>query len=485
VAEHGAAILSTDVAVTPTRDPSNTEEVFVVVVKSPPNPGTYGADFSLQIEGQAARTVRVDFTFDPVPSVDSGLHSKRITLRRVPRFFGAPPDVQQVDLVQNGDGDVRVRSATVSRMETTTGNVLPIGAVAALIPHSKSPAHPLLELRLNPTGSAVKAGQYSGALTVGIQDQARKIEIPVDVLAKDGPWGASIVLAVGFLAALLFGWWTAKGKPFREVLDAAGRLQAEVKSKWYLQADDRTEAIDSVESALRRLEWGSPPPEIQKLLLDVQNLLASRRTDAQNLVNQKIKSLLDAVRAPGPGALVRGDLEKRLQATAVRLERGEYKNVREAGTEVAAITGHVDRLEKITADFDGLSPERKESLRIPLDEAKDLDSMQALLLGRAVPETAGFAMVEPARKAAASPSEASQFTIRRSFVVNVARVVIALVTAVFVLVVGFVTLYLKNSTFGADTMDYVTLFLWGSTVEAVRGQTAGFEGLKAIVKKSP
>jgi hypothetical protein len=40
----------------------------------------------------------------------------------------------------------------------------------------------------------------------------------------------------------------------------------------------------------------------------------------------------------------------------------------------------------------------------------------------------------------------------------------------------------KSDTFGADPMSYVSLFLWGATVEAVRGKTVTLTSLKTITE---
>jgi hypothetical protein len=57
---------------------------------------------------------------------------------------------------------------------------------------------------------------------------------------------------------------------------------------------------------------------------------------------------------------------------------------------------------------------------------------------------------------------------------------VALFTYLFVLLVGWLSIYLKNDTFGADPSNFITLFLWGAKVEAVRGKTVHLTALKAI-----
>jgi len=65
------------------------------------------------------------------------------------------------------------------------------------------------------------------------------------------------------------------------------------------------------------------------------------------------------------------------------------------------------------------------------------------------------------------------------------KAAIAVIAFLFVLAVGWISIYMRSDTFGANPMDYITLFLWGATAEAVRGQTLSLTGLKAIVKEKP
>jgi hypothetical protein len=483
VAEHGAVILSTDVAVTSVRAANDTEEVFTLAIKGPPRAGTYRASFPFQIEGLATRTIHIEATFDPIPSVDVGIHSKILILRLIPRLDGkARPDIQQVDLIQNGEGQFRIQDAALSRMETSTGRVMPSGVIAAV----KAPGQHPVQVQLQSNVGSVVAGEYTGALTINIENQPRKLEIPIKALVKDSPAGPLGVLVLGFLVAILFGWWNDKGKGLREVMETGDRLQREVQSKRFLQADDRTDVMSLLGDALRKVESGWPAAEIQKLLLDVQTLVSNRQMAGLRLVAERLEPLISDVRLPGPGALVREKLETHLKAAKERLEGGAYKSIDVARSEIEQISGDVDELKRISAEFAALPAERQAALRDALDNAESLDAMAGALTNRLPLEGAAQRVLgRELAQATAGPFDALRFRIRKRLVVNTARALIAAITVGFVLVVGFVTLYVKSPTFGADAMDYITLFLWGSTVETIRGQTVGFEGLRHIVETRP
>ena len=44
---------------------------------------------------------------------------------------------------------------------------------------------------------------------------------------------------------------------------------------------------------------------------------------------------------------------------------------------------------------------------------------------------------------------------------------------------------MESVTFGADVMQYVTLFLWGATVETVRGKAITMQELQGIIPRRP
>jgi len=50
-----------------------------------------------------------------------------------------------------------------------------------------------------------------------------------------------------------------------------------------------------------------------------------------------------------------------------------------------------------------------------------------------------------------------------------------------VLGVGWISLYVKSPTFGADPSSYVSLVLWSAATEALRGKALSLTALKAVV----
>jgi hypothetical protein len=56
-------------------------------------------------------------------------------------------------------------------------------------------------------------------------------------------------------------------------------------------------------------------------------------------------------------------------------------------------------------------------------------------------------------------------------------IILAITLYLFTLAVGYITLYAKTPTFGADLENYLTLFLWGVSVNIVGAQAID---LKAI-----
>jgi hypothetical protein len=495
VADSGVVILASNVNVASTQR-ETTRETFRVTVSGATRPGHYTGKLEVRPEQGAPKEVELDVTVMPAPAVEPELSSKSLSLSLQPpwsdvAFVGRP----QVDgaaaaklplyLVQNAEGEAWVDSARVLAMVRADGGRLPDQAIRVasttplLVTGKDSSA-----VQVEAGGINLEPGEYTGTLALWVRDQDKPIQIPVKLRVKDGPLIAFALLVLGILAALLFTWWNADGKAKHDLVKALEVLAQDVREGGELQALERDAAMEGIAQAMQAIEAGAPAAQAQALYDQVKTFMAERRAAADMLLEEikllryRLKSLSEE-----PGRTLRERLESQLEQAEGKVLRGEHARLEDAEDPLEALRSAVEDFASLVNRFKEVAPDKRDSVRQQMDAATTATELRQALRDGGLEVLAAARGLSYDMRAAAPETAASdrvRLSLKRRLQLSLGATAVALLTYLFVLAVGWISLYLKNDTFGADLMDYVPLFLWGATVEAVRGKTVGLTELKAI-----
>jgi hypothetical protein len=260
-----------------------------------------------------------------------------------------------------------------------------------------------------------------------------------------------------------------------------------------LQADERDEAFKLVKQAMEAVEAGEPFAEAKKKFDAAQNFITAARAEADKLINEVLEPLWQETKGLVPGENIRAGFLKKLEELKKSIVQGQHQNLKDArellenkSSGLKAKIGYfrvfVDKLNAAEIPDD-----KRETATEAFDRAETvMDLRQALSdAGVEPPPLERGKSFEPDRKApsGSADSDRLELSLKRRWQLYGGGIVVMLVAYLFLLAVGFITLYAKSATFGADPMDYVYLFLWGSTIETVRGGTIDLTSFQTIVKE--
>jgi hypothetical protein len=475
-------------------------ETFTVTIGGATRAGHYLGRLGVRPEQGAGKAIDLDVTVLPASTqVDAEVNSKSPILAArqgwldLP-FAGSPPSKGDVTaklpiyFVNTAGSDAWVEYARVLGMLATGGGALPSGAVRVVsqpsLPVSGKDGKPL-EVGVAPAN--VDAGEYKGTLEVKVRNQETLLQLPLTARVKHGPLVPLLTLVLGILAALLFTWWNADGKATHDLVKSLEVLEADVREGRGLQAEDREEASRLIAAAMQAVEARAPFTDVKAKADAAQKHVADGRAAADQLLSQTLQPLREKaetrVEGRSPGARLRQELTGELDRVEKSVREGGYARLKDAEDRLAelrpgieAFAAIVDKLREVPAD------KRDEVVR-QMDAADTLTALRQVLLDAGVAEVPpagrGRSFVIDTVETEAAPV-LPRLGLSRRLQLSLGAAAVALITYFFVLAIGFLSLYVKNDTFGADPMSYVSLFLWGATVEAVRGKTVTFTGLKTI-----
>jgi hypothetical protein len=253
------------------------------------------------------------------------------------------------------------------------------------------------------------------------------------------------------------------------------------------QVYDRDAANDLLRRAVGSVNDGDPYAHAKQYLDGAQAVLTSARAAADALLKETLDPLSERVDALGAGKKVREDVAAELDQIRRRVVDGRYSKLEEAKRALTdpnvGAKAKIDTFENLVKAFEALPNEKQREVAAKMDEAATLSEIRQVLIdaGAALPAPRGglsFSFTPSVPVALAQPFH---LTLRRKLQLSLGALAVTLILYLFVLVVGWISLYIKSTTFGADPMSYISLFLWGGAVEAVRGKTVSVTGLKAIV----
>jgi hypothetical protein len=182
---------------------------------------------------------------------------------------------------------------------------------------------------------------------------------------------------------------------------------------------------------------------------------AVRDEEGQNAIDERLKEFEDYVKSEveeiGKKLEELGDLESDIADAKDKTPDVKRKLEKDRADLLANVTqGALDSLDAAEAGVQAI---------------RDALAPSAALVGDA-----------QAAKALRTPTPEQAFD-RFELRIRVGTVLVMLLAYIFALLVGWAALYLTNQTFGASPTDYLTLFLWGATVNVVAGQQIKLENI--------
>jgi hypothetical protein len=446
-----------------------------------------------QQPAEAPLQLTLDVSLQAVPSVEAEANSKSLTLYVLqpwlPLAYAGRPHAntglvlaeEAVSLVHSGEGSAEVQYAGVSTLHGAKGRTLPPSAVRVQgfrpFTFAGSDAE---HIKVVVSGESLRAGEYNGTLLLRVLHQAAPVLISLKVLVKHGPSLALIVLVLGLVAALLFGWWNDAGKGRQDTARAVQRVERHIRTGMRLQAQERDAAIALLREAVDLLNAREPWQDAQKKVEAAEKFITDTRTKADGVI-KAVEALAQQVNGLRPGRRVREELTAKLTSLREGIIQGKYTSLDEAQRLLDDLTEKVTTLREFLGKFAQLPPEKQTQITQAMDDAPALPQMLSILRDAGAdvrPEPGRSYTLEAEPVPAVAASDRLELSQDLSLQLTLGRLAVTVITYVFALVVGWVALYVASDTFGADPKDYVSLFLWGAAIESVRGQVVTLTSLQ-------
>lgn len=342
-----------------------------------------------------------------------------------------------IALVAGNNELARVTGAEVLPVRNSASQLtLPSGIVSVDPEPSTSqpveiPGQGAATLDLVLRGRNLPAGAYTGNLRVWVENQSQAITVPFTMKLKDHWVYAIAVLLASFVVGAAIAWFNGKGAAARANISKIRKLQRQLEPE-----------RNALENHLQKAEIGTA----STLLYNAMN--AVRDEEGQNTVDARLKEFEDYV-------------------------KGEAEKIAQILTELKGLKDKIANSSKTPAKQAELEKKRQALLtdveRGALDsrDAADAKVKEIKASLESDPEIKGNGQATtPAQKAFAL------YELK----VRIGTALVMLLAYLFALLVGWATLYLNNQTFGAPE-DYLTLFLWGATVNVVAGQQIKLENI--------
>lgn len=480
----GHALLASSISLEPAKLENPTPGVHEVVISvtAPDTAGVYEGDLTVQGGGSpspialmvtvdaplavvatpAALTLGVSESWNDIPGAGSPASGKGGHAEGV------------IELQHDGTTDATIQNVDVVGFRKATGETLPAETVKVVGQQDTIPAGSVVTLPVEARGANLEAGEYTGAIVIHVVGQPAALQVPVTVTVKDGLLLPACVLVFGVMASILFTYWSNQGRTYVLQNRRIMRLSKDIDSKDRLPAQIRGQGLRDLKTATGMIESGDVPEPIVKIVDRVEALLASTRDVADKLLSGSVQGLEDRVnKQSGPGKRLKQHFLESVAVIRERILEGFFDNHGVAEAQADFLSQEVDRWKEAVAKFDDLDPARKDALRGQLDEAPDLLMFESLL---ETPPPAGKGLAG----GAPAPGNPGVSGVRR-FRLTVLETAVTVITVAFVLVLGWITLYLSPETFGSDLKDYITLFLWGGATSGVLGKAINLGDLKTLV----
>jgi hypothetical protein len=309
-------------------------------------------------------------------------------------------------------------------------------------------------------------------------------------MVKDGPLLALIVLVLGLGAAMLFSWWNSKGKAASEYVDSITKLAEDVQTGKKMQLEERNQATLLLKEVLEAIERGEAAEAVKAKFEAAKAYVTSARANTDAFIKENVGPLLDTAKSADPGRTLRERYVRELSEIKRKLIDGEYVNLEEAREIIKYPPTNwekeIKEFKSLSDKFSGVPEDKQEATRQRMDAAANLADLR-----RALKEAGVQLAIEPGVTYAVDAKgervvpAGLELSWGRQWQLTFGRLAVPLIAFLFILAVGWVSIYVKSDNFGANPMDYITLFLWGATAEALRGQTISLSSMKAVIREQP
>jgi hypothetical protein len=246
-----------------------------------------------------------------------------------------------------------------------------------------------------------------------------------------------------------------------------------------VQMDVKGQCHEVLNNAKTQLITGQKPEEIEKLLEPLPAKLSAARASSDKFLQEELEPLREKITGMKPGEAFKQEVLEKVGEIETAVNEGELPSLEEARNNLKIVEANVGSWEDIIASFEAL-PDPKDEVLANLDKAETLDDMQKIITSAST----GVGTIAPALKAGfvqrqveiihATPTWSS-FTLS----LKLGHIAVAIVLYLFTLAVGYITIYAKAPTFGADLENYITLFLWGVSVNFVGAQAIDLKAMFA------
>lgn len=494
----GTRLVSTKITVTSPDEAIANRKKFTVLIEAATQPDLYAGELELYEKDAAtpAAKIKLQVEFKPTPNVDAESKDKSLVIAVQQAWDDLPYvgsdtaraafQTERINLIQTAEGEATVDMARIYSLRGNDGLTLPENAVRILspipLPVNTQP------VRIGVAALNLPAGEYNGMVYLKVRDQKQAVQIPLTVKIKHGPMLAVLALVLGFLAVALFGWWKDEGQGKRDLVQPLQKLAQSIRVGGKLQANERDEAFRLVKTAMQALEAGEPYVEAKQKFDAAQTYIDTARAEADKLLAEVLAPLLQTTRELVPGKTLREGFIKSLETLKQSVLKGEYQQLSEARQlledKTSGLIAKIDYFREFVEKFAEIADDKKEEAARAFDEAGTSTDLRDILQKYGVtlpPLKRGISFdTHEGVPSGSAESDGLELSLKRRLQLKGGGVVVMLLAYAFVLVIGFITLYVKSATFGADPMDYVYLFLWGSTIETVRGKTIDLTSLQTL-----
>jgi hypothetical protein len=240
-----------------------------------------------------------------------------------------------------------------------------------------------------------------------------------------------------------------------------------------LPAAERDKALQLLARAAGAIDDGLPPADVAALITAAEAHISSVRVKVEELLT-KLDASTAAILARTGKALKKVYTERAKELRRA-ISAGRSASITDATADLNALDADIERWKTANTRFAGLDESVQAQRLAAVDAAATLAAYETAVDGSTPPPG------DPAHVAAAEPTT-KEPTVKVTTLPRLRRLerLVWGVTLLFILALGWITLYLAADTFGADAKDYLAVFLWGTVTSGVFGKAVGFGELKML-----
>jgi hypothetical protein len=320
------------------------------------------------------------------------------------------------------------------------------GALALNLPEA-IPALPIVTIPLTVKGDVLSPDHYAGDIQLRIPGKEDPLKIPMDLNVKSGPEIPILVLLIGILLGRFIKYMKDKGAPQSELLLQLFQVQA--------RAAQDPQNLGLLQHMLEELRNDIDGMQLDSAKSDLA-LINSRLTLLSRL--RYLETLLT------PRA---GDAAVAAILSNIRLARDQIS----LGNDPQTIASQIDTQVKSLQ-----APGSNADTSLHAIELAAATSVRGAAQFAAAPVEAPASKLVGLRRAVRVLTGHSD-TLRADFTLWFLRPLAWALLIVLLVVTGFVQLYTKNATFGADLVsDYFGLLVWATGSDVASRTLSNFKG---------